>query len=217
MNREIIAKFAVLSIIFTLALSVNYIFAVWTGPTAPPPGNNTPTPVNVGSTAQTKLGAFIAGGMRSLTDLYVDDNVGIGTLSPSTGGEQDLNLDVEGAVGAKYYCDENGNNCVTAPFGGGGGGGVSKIIAGNNITISPSTGVGNVTINSPGGNVRWCAVNNNCAGTVIACLSSGLLSCNVKSTRCFFHPSYRGWTYINEPGGRQSSNTIVCEGGVLVK
>jgi len=35
--------------------------------------------------------------------------------------------------------------------GGGGGGGVTKIIAGTNITISPTTGVGDVTINSTGG------------------------------------------------------------------
>jgi hypothetical protein len=34
---------------------------------------------------------------------------------------------------------------------GGGGGGVSKIIAGTNVTISPTTGLGDVTINSTGG------------------------------------------------------------------
>lgn len=36
-------------------------------------------------------------------------------------------------------------------IGGGGGGSVSKIIAGTNVTISPTTGVGNVTINATGG------------------------------------------------------------------
>lgn len=35
--------------------------------------------------------------------------------------------------------------------GGGGGGGVSQILAGSNITISPTNGLGAVTINSPGG------------------------------------------------------------------
>lgn len=34
--------------------------------------------------------------------------------------------------------------------GGGGTGGVTKIIAGTNITISPSTGVGDVTVNASG-------------------------------------------------------------------
>ena len=46
-------------------------------------------------------------------------NVGIGTTDPSTGGEQDLKLDVDGAVGAAYYCDEDGNNCIAAGSGGG--------------------------------------------------------------------------------------------------
>ncbi|EIJ34134.1 tail fiber domain-containing protein [Thiothrix nivea] len=44
-------------------------------------------------------------------------NVGIGTATPSDGtanGGQSLKLDVEGAVGAKHYCDENGENCQTA-------------------------------------------------------------------------------------------------------
>ena len=37
-------------------------------------------------------------------------NVGIGTASPSSG----LKLDVEGKVGATHYCDQNGNNCLSA-------------------------------------------------------------------------------------------------------
>lgn len=44
-------------------------------------------------------------------------NVGIGTTAPSdgsAGGGQNLKLDVEGAVGATHYCDENGANCVAA-------------------------------------------------------------------------------------------------------
>ena len=51
------------------------------------------------------------------TDIGLDPEsmVGIGTMSPSTGGEQDLKLDVEGAVGAQYYCDKDGNNCVALP------------------------------------------------------------------------------------------------------
>lgn len=38
-------------------------------------------------------------------------DVGIGTTTPSTGGERDLKVDVEGATGAQYYCDQDGNNC----------------------------------------------------------------------------------------------------------
>ncbi|MCE7887452.1 MAG: hypothetical protein DYH13_08150 [Alphaproteobacteria bacterium PRO2] len=38
--------------------------------------------------------------------------IGSGTLS--TGGSQDLVLDVTGAAGADYFCDASGNNCFTA-------------------------------------------------------------------------------------------------------
>jgi hypothetical protein len=41
-----------------------------------------------------------------------DGDVGINTTAPSS-GEQNLKLDVHGAIGADYYCDKDGNNCVT--------------------------------------------------------------------------------------------------------
>lgn len=44
--------------------------------------------------------------------------------------------------------------------GGGGGSGVSKIIAGDNITIDPVTGVGDVTINSSSGTVTVRTVDS---------------------------------------------------------
>src|SRR3989338_4510952 len=71
-----------------------------------------------GSAYPWDTGGGCAGNEICNADLVVEGNIGIGTASPSAGGEQDLKLDVEGAVGAKYYCDENGNNCVSAPFGG---------------------------------------------------------------------------------------------------
>jgi hypothetical protein len=67
--------------------------------------------INTSSDGQIKWGAFIAGGLRSLTNLFADGKLGVGTLRPST-GEQALRADIEGAIGAKYYCDENGNHCV---------------------------------------------------------------------------------------------------------
>lgn len=72
------------------------------------------------SLGQIKWGGFIAGGLRSLTNLFVDGKLGVGTLRPST-GEQVLKVDVEGAVGAKFYCDENGNHCVAGDSLGTGG------------------------------------------------------------------------------------------------
>jgi hypothetical protein len=53
-------------------------------------------------------------------------NIGIGDTSPDT-GEQPLKLDVEGAVGATYYCDQNGNNCK-AITGLGRSGGITQVI-----------------------------------------------------------------------------------------
>src|SRR3989344_6939025 len=133
----------VLGIVF--AIGVNIAFAVWTGPSQNPPEGNVAEPLNVSSNTQILqgsktiqgnqitdilylgLGTAINGilGVNGITQFFsvpisaiFDGNVGIGTVSPSTGGEQDLKLDVEGAVGAKYYCDENGNNCSSAPFGG---------------------------------------------------------------------------------------------------
>ncbi len=54
--------------------------SVWTAPTAPPPGNNTPAPINVGNLLQTKIG-----GLWLESGLRVDGNVLIGTSSPSWG------------------------------------------------------------------------------------------------------------------------------------
>src|SRR3990167_9333524 len=70
-----------------------------------------------GSAYPWDTGGGCAGNEICNANLVVEGNVGIGTASPSAGGEQNLKLDVEGAVGAKYYCDENGNNCSSAPLG----------------------------------------------------------------------------------------------------
>jgi len=40
--------------------------------------------------------------------------IGINTVSPSTGADGPLYLDVEGNVGAQKYCDENGDDCFEA-------------------------------------------------------------------------------------------------------
>jgi len=133
--RKNLTKFLLLTIAFTFALSINYIFAAWIGPTQTPPLGNTPTPVNVGSIAQVKYGGLSLNSLAVFGNGYFQDNMGIGTMSPSVGGEQNLKLDVEGAVGAKYYCDENGNNCSSAPIG---GGVPSKAVMFFNDTVCPS-------------------------------------------------------------------------------
>ncbi len=83
----------------------------WVGPLSSPPDNNTPAPINVSGTSQTKTGALWGdGGFFTQAGGYFAGVVGIGDATPDGG----LKLDVEGNVGAKKYCDENGNNCFNA-------------------------------------------------------------------------------------------------------
>jgi hypothetical protein len=147
--QKTITKIIILLAVFTLALSVNYLFAAWSGPTQAPPGGNTPAPIHKGAVDQTKDAELSLDALAVFGAGWFQNSIIINSLTatPSTGGEQNLKLDVEGAIGAKYYCDEDGNNCASAPLGGSGGG-VDKIIAGSNITVSPSSGVGNVTVSA---------------------------------------------------------------------
>lgn len=59
-------------------------------------------------------GQFQSGGALGNDAVFDGGNVGIGTLNPDTDGEQALKLDVEGSVGATYFCDANGNACVSS-------------------------------------------------------------------------------------------------------
>ncbi len=74
-------------VIVTLCLitGADYIHAQsssWRGPTAVPPGNNVPAPINVGSNQQDKAGSLRVGGFRSFGPAIFDGKVGIGTLTP---------------------------------------------------------------------------------------------------------------------------------------
>jgi hypothetical protein len=59
------------------------------------------------------------GGILSIT---TGSAVGINTPAPSTGGDQDLELDVHGDIGADNYCDRDGDNCFDYTDISGGGG-----------------------------------------------------------------------------------------------
>ncbi len=56
----------------------------------------------------TNFSIYSAGGQS-----YFADPIGINSLTISSGAQQ-LELDVEGDIGAINYCDEDGNNCFTA-------------------------------------------------------------------------------------------------------
>ncbi len=119
-TRAVPVALTTLAMGLLLAAGGSYLFAAWSGPTQTPPNGNVEAPVNVGPVGQEKLGMFAAlggvfrnGGLSINTSLLSD-----GSASPNGAA---LKLDVEGAVGATKYCDENGENCFTARGGGGGG------------------------------------------------------------------------------------------------
>jgi len=103
MNKQISYKivslvFGILVICFTIGF---YVYAVWQEPTAAPPGDNVPAPINVGGESQTKSGALgVSGVFRawggaagSSDGLTVSNgNVGIGMTTPTA------KLDVVGTV-----------------------------------------------------------------------------------------------------------------------
>jgi hypothetical protein len=92
-----------------VAVGVSYVSA-WTGPTGTAPTNNVAAPINLSATSQTKTGPLWAAGLFSSSGGYVAGNLGVGAVTNSG----TLRVDVEGQLGATHYCDNAGNNCVTA-------------------------------------------------------------------------------------------------------
>ena len=112
-----------------------YVLADWTGPTSNPPGNNTPTPLNVSTSAQTKEGS-----------LNILDDVGIGTTTPA------YPLDVQGEINTSDGFCINGE-CKTS-WSQVGGGGVQGSGNANYIPIWVDSGtLGTSTIYESSGNV----------------------------------------------------------------
>ena len=87
-----ITKFLILTIILTAALSVNYLFAAWVGPTQAPPGGNTSTPIHVGSTNQVKDGGLsvnalsVFGGGYFQGNVDIDGGIEVGNTTTETAG-----------------------------------------------------------------------------------------------------------------------------------
>ncbi|MES2409083.1 MAG: hypothetical protein V4509_02140 [Patescibacteria group bacterium] len=122
--------------------SVSFSYAAWTAPTDTPPNGNVAAPINVSNLAQDKAGVLTTGGLGVFGSELITTTAGY-TL-PSN-----LNLGVNGYVGAKGYCDEKGKNCVTTLGGSSGGvstsGGAPIICGGWDVkygTSSPINGWG---------------------------------------------------------------------------
>ena len=87
-----ITKLLILTLILTAALSVNYLFAAWVGPTQAPTGGNTSTPVHVGTTDQVKNGGLSLDALAVFGNGYFQGRVGVGVVTPTEA------LDVDGGA-----------------------------------------------------------------------------------------------------------------------
>lgn len=72
-------KVLVIALLFTAGLS---FVSAWTGPTATPPGNNVPAPINVGTSAQVKNGDLSVNNFLSTGNAQVTGNFEANTLLP---------------------------------------------------------------------------------------------------------------------------------------
>lgn len=109
-----------------IVTTVSIVYADWSAPTATPPNGNTPAPVNVGNLPQDKKGVLTLGGLGVFGSALITPT-GSYTLPTN------LNLGVNGKVGATAYCDQNGNNCVTTL------GGTVTSVASNSSNSSSGT------------------------------------------------------------------------------
>jgi hypothetical protein len=110
--------------LFALLLSygIGISYAAWTSPTQVPPSGNVMTPINTGTIFQFKEGglAVNTGGAEGTVGLQVWGGLWLATTT--TTFHNSLRLQVDGNVGARKYCDENGLNCIAASSLGSGSG-----------------------------------------------------------------------------------------------
>jgi len=98
------SKLLFLVVGLTLAATASYLNA-WSGPPTgtTPPDNNVVAPINVSAVLQNKDGVLGVGGLS----VFGAEQISTTTYTAPS----NLSLGVNGSVGAKQYCDENGQNC----------------------------------------------------------------------------------------------------------
>lgn len=108
----------------------------WTAPAAGvvPPAQNAPAPITISDVNQNKQGVLGLGGLAVFGKSLFSETSGY-KLPLKTSSNNSMLLGVNGSIGAKEYCDEKGQNCVSTLSGGVVGAGASvsggqKIICG---------------------------------------------------------------------------------------
>ncbi len=152
-------QFAATAFVLSALLAFASVAAAWTGPTATPPGNNTPAPLNVSNAGQEKVGGLLlnTGGTAASSGLIVSNGrVGIGVASPTQ------KLDVAGTIkmtGFKLGISATAGHVLTADASGvgtwqaasGGGGGGSGAGFSMRVFDSANTPTGSGTWTKPAG------------------------------------------------------------------
>ena len=132
-------KQSFLTIAIGLALAAGLSYA-WTGPTANPPLNNAPSPVNVSSSSQIKTGALQVNGFRNIGNSMFD---GLATFNSS------IKIPAGAGAGKVLTSDTSGNASWGNAGGGIGGSGTANYVS----KWTNSTTLGNSQIFDNGTNV----------------------------------------------------------------
>lgn len=131
----ILNNFAVVIALMAIAGVVVYAQTAWTPPTATPPGDNTPAPVNVGSSNQVKIGGLGTGPLAVFGNALVSGDIDVSGVYKSGGvsgitascpaGQTVTGLQSRGGI-------ITGGSCGAG--GGGSGGPVSIVVKTTNLT-----------------------------------------------------------------------------------
>ncbi len=181
-----------LLIVVAFLIGADYLAAQWTTPSALPPGNNVAAPINTSFATQIKSGGLGIGAL----------DVAGGAIVRGTALTTDLDLRVNGRMGATEYCDASGLNCV--PAGSGGGSSVS-LTGGAGITLSPATitGVGTISANTTYLQRRITGVCP--VGQAIRAVNAdGTVVCQASAATCL----WKAQTYSQ--GARCRTGSLTC-------
>ncbi|MBI4121072.1 MAG: hypothetical protein HY457_02365 [Parcubacteria group bacterium] len=99
-------KAIILAVVFTVGIS--YIQAAWSEPTATPPNNNTPPPINEGTLNQVKQAGLSVNALTVFGDSYITGKVGVGVI-PSGSTQK---IEAAGYVKGTGLCI--GSDCRTS-------------------------------------------------------------------------------------------------------